>query len=279
MKIRTVSGACFVLLTAAFFLLRQFVDYRFFSIYIWFFCAMGTFEVSRALKSNLKPSVFIALIVYGVLFVPVYAVFEYFVWGGFGWLVAVAFTVVYSAALISVQGGAESPRASFIALVPLLYPSVLLLTMLQINSLELGFVALLLVFVISPCADTFAYLVGMTYSKIRKGNVKKLCPALSPNKTVAGAIGGVIGGTIGALVLFFICKPEINSSVPALIFIIIGFFGSIFTEAGDLFESFIKRRAGIKDMGRIMPGHGGVMDRIDGMVFASALIYFIFLFL
>ena len=62
-----------------------------------------------------------------------------------------------------------------------------------------------------------------------------------------------------------------------LSFFIIGIFGSVLTEIGDLFESYIKRKVGIKDMGRIMPGHGGVMDRIDGMSFAAVFIYFWFL--
>ena len=79
--------------------------------------------------------------------------------------------------------------------------------------------------------------------------------------------------------MYFIFTPQINSAVPALIFIIIGIVGAVFTEAGDLFESLIKRRTGIKDMGRIMPGHGGVMDRIDGMTFASAFVWFMFLFI
>ena len=106
---------------------------------------------------------------------------------------------------------------------------------------------------------------------------KKLCPNLSPKKTVAGAIGGLIGGALGSLILYFIFRPEYNFFSPILLFIIVGLVASFLTEAGDLFESLIKRKVGIKDMGKIMPGHGGVMDRIDGMVFASPVIMLIFL--
>lgn len=146
----------------------------------------------------------------------------------------------------------------------------------------------MLVFVISPCADSLAYLVGMIYNKIKKGQAKKLCPKLSPNKTWAGAIGGVMGGVLGAMLVCLIFNDKIveiqNSipdsarfSYPYLHFAIIGFIGAILTEVGDLFESFIKRRVGIKDMGKIMPGHGGIMDRIDGMSFASVAIFLWFL--
>ena len=72
--------------------------------------------------------------------------------------------------------------------------------------------------------------------------------------------------------------PKVNFFSPVLLFILIGFFASIFTLFGDLFESFLKRKVGIKDMGKIMPGHGGVLDRIDGTLFAMVLIYLVFLF-
>ena len=140
-----------------------------------------------------------------------------------------------------------------------------------------GFIGLLLVFVISALTDTFAYLVGMTYGKIRKGNVKKLCPKLSPNKTVAGAIGGLIGGAIGSVAIYFIFGGALNLELGWLIFIAIGIVMAIATEVGDLLESLIKRRAGIKDMGKIMPGHGGVLDRIDGILLASLVACLAFL--
>ena len=69
------------------------------------------------------------------------------------------------------------------------------------------------------------------------------------------------------------------TTVPLLIFAICGLIGSVLTEIGDLFESGIKRKVGIKDMGKIMPGHGGVMDRIDGMSFCAVFITIIFLFI
>ena len=279
MKVRTVSGACFVAIVVAFFLFREYVDYRLFNVLLWFFCAAGTFEVARALRNFLRPAVFYAVIVFGAVFVPLYALWEYVLWHGYGWLLSVAFIIIYSAAVFEAQGGVDNAKNAGISLLSVIYPSLLILTMIMNNENSQGLVALLLVFVIAPLTDTFAYLVGMTYGKIKKGEVRKLCPAISPNKTVAGAIGGLIGGLIGALLVYFIFTPQINSAVPALIFIIIGIVGAVFTEAGDLFESLIKRRTGIKDMGRIMPGHGGVMDRIDGMTFASAFVWFMFLFI
>ena len=277
MKIRTISGAGFVALVVGFFLLREYVDYRLFDILIWFFCAVGTFEVARAVKPFTSRGALVVAVVFGIIYAPIYFVTECFLWAGYGWLVAIGLTIVCSAIVYFAARDGMDVRHSFIALLPVAYPSLFILTFLLNNHSALGFIALLLVFVISPLSDTFAYLVGMTYNKIRKGQAKKLCPELSPNKTVAGAIGGVIGGTLGALLVYLVFRPELNTSVPALVIAIIGLFASILTEIGDLFESFIKRRAGIKDMGKIMPGHGGVMDRIDGMSFASAFVFFAFL--
>lgn len=127
---------------------------------------------------------------------------------------------------------------------------------------------MLLLYVIAPVADTMAYFVGSLIGG------KKLCPKLSPKKTWSGAIGGVIGGICGAIAVYAIFKPEIAIGLPYIVFGIIGLVSSILTILGDLLESFIKRKVNVKDMGKIMPGHGGVMDRIDGM---SALAPFILL--
>ncbi len=277
---RTISGAVYVAIIVGFFCLRQFVDPRLFNILTCFFTVVGTFELARALKPYSLKGSYLASIIFGAVFVPLYCLVEYLLLPGWGWLfglylsggMIIAFTI-YS---IVVDTDFKKLAVSILSYV---YPALLMLTMLLANDLNTnGFIALLLIFVIAPCSDTMAYLVGMTYNKIRKGQAKKLCPKLSPKKTWAGAIGGIVGGALGALVVYFICQPTVNFFSPILLFIIVGLISSVLTEVGDLFESYIKRKAGIKDSGKIMPGHGGVLDRIDGMSFVSVFVCFVFLF-
>lgn len=278
---RTLTGVIYVAVIVGFFFLRNYVDSRLFDILTFIFCAVGTFEVARAVKSRLYNGNFALSGVFGAAYVPLFFVFEYFTVfrGAYACLIFTAAAVLYQAALSLVKKAGFSGFK--VNVLPFLYPSILLLTVLLANGLLHGFICLLLIFVISPCSDTFAYLVGMLYNKIRKGKAKKMCPRLSPKKTWAGAIGGVIGGVIGAIVIYLLAdKTELiaTAKINVLIaFIIIGVISSVLTEIGDLFESFIKRKVGIKDMGNILPGHGGVMDRIDGMSFAAVFIYFMFL--
>ena len=276
MFIRTLSGAAYVAILVGFFFLRT-VSPLFFSAFIWFLSFMGAFEVARAIKSFSFKGGFAVAIVFGATFVPVYAVFENFFTAGA--LFALIYAVLFCAAiLIYLAQKKLFGQYAVDGVFPVLYPAILLLTMLIINDMggDRSLIALVLVFVISPCADVFAYLVGMTYNKIVKGKAKKLCPTLSPKKTVAGAIGGVIGGAVGGVLVCVVFGEKADALVrfmPAIIyFAIVGLLGSVLTEIGDLYESGIKRKAGIKDMGKIMPGHGGVMDRIDGTLFCSALV-------
>ncbi len=277
---RTISGAVFVMIIVAFLILRQFVDYRLFNILPWFFSIVGTFEIARAMKKYLLKGVFLIIIIYGALFLPHYALIEYFIFTGYGVyfalslaIIAVILTVIY--ALIK--------RLNFklilVNCLGLIYPTLFTLSMVLVNDLnvKLGFIAIVMIFAIAPCTDTFAYLVGLTYKKIRKGKVKPLCPKLSPKKTVAGAIGGLLGGAISSMLVYFIFNPQLSIKIVWLFFLTVGVIASILTQIGDLFESYIKRKVGIKDIGNIMPGHGGVMDRIDGISFVSALIYIVFL--
>jgi phosphatidate cytidylyltransferase len=148
---------------------------------------------------------------------------------------------------------------------------------------EAGFNSNLLIlfaFLISSLSDTFAYLFG----RFLKGKYpKKMAPTISPNKTVVGGIGGVIGGVVGGLVMYFVYNAifvgsfmDIHVWLP--IYLIMGFLVALATEFGDLVESCIKRQVGIKDMGKILPGHGGVLDRIDGTLFATMVVYLTFAF-
>ena len=281
---RTITGAIYVAIIVGFFLLRDYADYRLFNVLICAFCLLCTFEVARAVKRYLYNGNFVLAVSFGIIFVPIFCVFEYLtaIRGAYACLIFCACLILAQAVVTFIK------RKTFtvfcVNALPFIYPALLLLSMLCANGLgnKTGFIALLLIFVISPCADTFAYLVGMTYNKIRKGKAKKMCPHLSPKKTWAGAIGGVIGGIVGALVIYFAVDKAVLSgakiSLP-LAFMLIGAVASVLTEIGDLFESYIKRKVGIKDIGKIMPGHGGIMDRIDGMTFAAVFVYIIFVVL
>lgn len=287
---RTITGAIYVAIIVGFFFLREYADYRLFNILTFAFSAIGTFEVARAIKPYLYKGNFTLAVIYGVAFVPVFCVFEYLtsIKGAIACLILTAVFAAYQAiftVFIKRDDGGAILKSFAVNVLPFLYPALLLLTMLCANELgkEVGFICLVLIFAISPCADTFAYLVGMTYNKIRKGKAKRMCPNLSPKKTWAGAIGGVIGGIVGAIVVYFAVDTTVLTETakisPVVAFILIGAVASVLTEIGDLFESYIKRKVGIKDMGKIMPGHGGVMDRIDGMSFAAVFVFFTFLLL
>jgi phosphatidate cytidylyltransferase len=114
-------------------------------------------------------------------------------------------------------------------------------------------------------SDTMAYYLGKWIGK------RRLYREVSPNKTVAGAVGSFIGGVIGVLVLRATLVPLLTASSAVLIGIMIGSISIV----GDLVESMFKRDAGIKDSGVIIPGHGGILDKIDGVLFASPVLYWI----
>jgi phosphatidate cytidylyltransferase len=123
---------------------------------------------------------------------------------------------------------------------------------------EKGLHAILFVFGVVFAADTFAYFSG------RAIGGPKLAPAISPNKTWSGFIGGLIGSVIVALILL-----RIFGYSPGLLPVEFALGISFVSQMGDLFESWVKRRFGKKDSGAMIPGHGGLLDRIDGLIFAS----------
>jgi phosphatidate cytidylyltransferase len=114
-------------------------------------------------------------------------------------------------------------------------------------------------------SDSMAYYIGKGIGK------RKLYREVSPNKTVAGAAGSLIGGITGALILRTLIVPQITA--PAALFI--GATIGIISVIGDLIESMFKRDAGVKDSGIIIPGHGGILDKIDGSLFAGPVLYWV----
>lgn len=127
------------------------------------------------------------------------------------------------------------------------------------------------IFVCTMMTDVFAYLVGRAMGK------KKLAPLLSPNKTVEGSIGGIIASALGLSILgyFFFNSAAVASSSThiAVLFFVIGCVGSVVAQFGDLFASSVKRETGIKDYGKLIPGHGGIMDRFDSALSVTPLFF------
>lgn len=126
-----------------------------------------------------------------------------------------------------------------------------------------------LVFITAWATDTFAYFSGYLFGR------KKLCPSISPKKTVEGALGGIIGSILISSIFMYVFYPKL-----IIHGVLIGFLGSIIGQIGDLTASLFKRYLGIKDYGKIMPGHGGILDRFDSILFTAPLVYYyIYLFL
>ena len=134
----------------------------------------------------------------------------------------------------------------------------------KIRELPLGVYWIFLIFLIPWVSDTAAYFIGRSLGK------HPLAPAISPKKTVEGALGGIIFAVIGVILYksFFFKALTLTDCV------LLGGLGSIIGQLGDLFESFLKRAFGVKDSGVVIPGHGGILDRFDSVLFSAPLIYF-----
>ncbi len=113
--------------------------------------------------------------------------------------------------------------------------------------------------------DVFAYFVGKRWGR------RRMAPLLSPRKTWEGAAGGMFGALAGALLALALFGPPLSLWMTALIGVVAGIVGPV----GDLSESFIKRQAGLKDAGSLIPGHGGILDRIDSVLFSAPAIYIV----
>ncbi len=152
------------------------------------------------------------------------------------------------------------------------------LTMSYIYRLRIsdgGAYSVWLIFIASWGADTMAYLTGILIGK------HKIAPVLSPKKTVEGCIGGVVGSTLIGLVYSLIFKDDLSAvySNPVLLFTIVSVAASIVSMIGDMAASAIKRNKEIKDYGKLIPGHGGILDRFDSVIFVAPIIYFLLKFI
>ncbi|HHV98136.1 MAG TPA: phosphatidate cytidylyltransferase [Clostridiaceae bacterium] len=150
----------------------------------------------------------------------------------------------------------------------IMYVPFLFLFIILTRNLENGFYFMWMIFIGAWVTDTFAYFTGVFLGK------RKLIPPISPKKTVEGSIGG-IAGCVAVMTLYGVLV--INSrlgNIPLYHYIIISLLCGIISQVGDLAASAIKRYVKVKDYGKIMPGHGGVLDRFDSILFVAPVVYF-----
>ncbi len=170
-------------------------------------------------------------------------------------------TLVY---LFRFQDMQRVSRDLAVSLFGLLYIPLLLSHAVLLRALPDGSDWIFLVLLVVMASDSMAYFVGRTWGKHR------LYEAVSPKKTIEGSLGGLAGGVLGAMV----CKFLLFSELSSLDILLLGIGVGAFSQLGDLVESLLKRSFGVKDSGALIPGHGGVLDRLDSLLFAFPVTYY-----
>lgn len=244
------------------------------AVVLFLISVVGFFELSKALGIHEKDKKMNGLEIPAVLFIVVYYLGIFFLKddvftvmtliGGF-----MAFMFVYVVRFPRFH--ADQVVASFFAV---MYAPVMLSFIYRTRELNYGVYIVWLIFISAWVSDTFAYFVGMAFGKTI-GNHKAF-PVLSPKKSIEGCIGGVLGAAgIGALYGYILVENLIKEQEITWVFALICGIGSVFSQIGDLAASAIKRNHDIKDYGKLIPGHGGIMDRFDSVIVTAPMIYFL----
>jgi phosphatidate cytidylyltransferase len=166
--------------------------------------------------------------------------------------------------LFRIRNIADAARDVAYATLSFIYIPLLLMHLVMLRQTPFGVQWLLVLMLIVMSNDSLAYYSGRALGRHR------LYPSVSPNKSVEGALGGVLGSILGTLVARYTFFPQLSLADALLTALFIGILG----QTGDLFESLLKRSFGVKDSGTIFPGHGGVLDRLDSIIFAAPATYY-----
>ncbi len=310
---RILSAALIVAVLAGFLFIRQLADSTvfLFDIFIGFLMIMGTFEVEGILRKSGRPT-----LIFGLGLFPVinFCVLIACILGGYGVLTFLLINLLILAVgfvLMLIFGGLtkrattsamvmddfEGTRWQYSAIksantiLGCIYPTFLLSFMFLLNHFaaftdldaDLGLLGIVLALTTTIFADTAAMITGRLI-KSKKINLKKL----GPGKSWSGLVGGIVGATVASILVWLVFSSITGfgtvfaeKNVTFWMFIVGGLFFGIFNMMGDIFSSYIKRRAGVKDFSSLLPGHGGIMDRINGLVFNAMAVFafmsFIFL--
>ena len=183
-------------------------------------------------------------------------------------MLAIAFLIVLMMVYVFTYPKYRSEQV-MLAFFGLFYVAFMLSYVYQIRMLPQGAFIVWLVFICSWGSDTCAYCVGMLIGK------HKMAPKLSPKKSIEGAVGGVVGAALlGAAYAAIMNRTMAGANAGVIQYALIGAVGALISMVGDLAASAIKRNHDIKDYGNLIPGHGGILDRFDSVIFTAPIIYY-----
>ncbi len=149
------------------------------------------------------------------------------------------------------------------------YIPFLMSFLIMLRNMEYGNILIWLIFIGAWGTDTLAYTFGRLFGK------RKIIPEISPKKTIAGAIGGILGCILLMVIYGIIVNNYFDLNIKYIALILLGLFCGVISQIGDWAASAIKRYVDVKDFGNIMPGHGGVLDRFDSILFVAPVIYYV----
>lgn len=257
----------------------------FFLVFAMFLCFMATYELNRSIGLKNKPIMILSLVVSTVS--PIYYEYGYLLKqiDGFNlkteYLIT-AYVLVLCFLMLHNHENTKFSDVSFVVVsslfVPFAFTRLMYFRDVAVYYPDKGYtnahgIFLILFILFTACfTDTFAYFTGSFLGK------HKLCPKISPKKTVEGAVGGVLGCILANVILYAVYNNFFfeNPSNNYVAIVIVSAVLSVVGMCGDLTASLIKRNYGIKDFGNLIPGHGGIMDRFDSILFVSAAFYAVF---
>lgn len=260
---RTITGALLIIATALLFLCGGIP----LQIGIFLLSIIGLYEFYKTFGKKWD-----ALHIVGLFFTVFYYIYLYFFKNStLGLPVILIVYLIVTLVVLIIQYPDKTVIDISVSIFGFLYVPFLFSTLWMIRESTAGDYLIWLVFITAWGTDTGAYCFGKLFGK------RKLVPKLSPNKTVEGSIGGVITATLLSL-LYGIgiqhrMPMDISQTTLILACVLTGLIGSVLAQLGDLSASSIKRHAGIKDFGYIFPGHGGVLDRFDSILFTAPAVF------
>ncbi len=227
-------------------------------------------ELTKVMRLETKPGIVITNYIFAALYM-VLGFLNLETQNAFIYLVTILFVMTLGA--FTVFDNSRIKLSDVCASIFLVVYSVVFLMHLSfIRKLDNGIALLFMALIGAYVTDTGAYFTGMSIGR------HKLIPSVSPNKTVEGAVGGIVASVVG-FVIYGVIMTSIGFAVNYLLLIILAVLCAVAAQLGDLTASVIKRNYSVKDFGHLIPGHGGMVDRVDSLMFVAPIVYYFITFL